>query len=129
MRDIASNIAPAVSVAPDGNRTANLNGAGVDRRGYDSVAALVHFGTITDGGWTPSLEESDDDSTYTAVAADDLVGSFSEATSADSDTIQEVGYVGTKRYVRVVVTESSASTTGAKFSAAIVRGHAHQRPA
>lgn len=127
MRDLSSNIGPAVSVAPDGDRTASVNGSGVDLRDYDAAAVLFYFGTVTDGGWTPSVEESDNNSDFTAVAAADLVGALSAVDDTGSDTIQKASYVGSKRYIRAVVTESTASTTGAKFSALVVRGNAAQR--
>lgn len=132
MRDLQSNISAAVSVAPAADRTASINGSSVDLKGFDSAAAIVHFGAITDGGWTPSLEESDTGAfggEETTVAATDLVGSFSEAVGANDNTIQEVSYIGTKRYIRVVITESTASTTGAEFSAMVVRGHPALAPA
>lgn len=131
MRDLKSNISPAVSVPPAANRTATVAGAGVDLKGFDSAAAVVHFGAITDGGWTPSLTESDTGAfggEETAVAAADLVGAFTEAVAANDDTVQTVGYIGTKRHIQVVVTESTASTTGAIFSANVVRGHPHLAP-
>ncbi|MEE4384168.1 MAG: hypothetical protein V2J02_19385 [Pseudomonadales bacterium] len=128
-RDLASNISPAHSIAPDADRTATATGAGVDLRGFDSAAAVVHFGAVTDGGWTPKLQESDDDSTYTDVAAADLVGEFVEAVAASDNTVQCVGYRGNARYIRVVVEETTASTTGAEFGAVVVRGDPLQAPA
>lgn len=128
MRDLKSNISPAVSVAPAANRTATVNGTGVDLKGYDSAVAVVHFGAVTDGGWTPSIDDSDDNVTFGAVAAANLVGAFTEAVAASDDTVQYVGYIGTKRYIRVTVTESTASTTGALFSAAVIRGNPHIAP-
>jgi hypothetical protein len=128
MRDLISNIGPAVSIAPDGNRTATTNGSGVDLKGYESAAVLFQFGTVTDGTWTPSVEESDDNITFTAVAAGDLLGTLSAVTSSTDEAIQKASYIGGKRYVAAVVTETVASTTGAKFSALVVRGHPHSVP-
>ncbi len=91
--------------------------------------ALVQFGTVTDGTWTPKLEESDNNSSWNDVAAGDLSGSFTATTSANDETVQEVAYLGQKRYLRVSVIETVASTTGALFSALIVRGHPITEPA
>jgi hypothetical protein len=126
LRDIASNLDPVVAIAPAANRTATTTGSTVDLRGYNSAMAVVHYGVITDGTWTASLEESDDDSTYTAVAAADLIGAFTTAGSATDLTTQKVGYRGDARYIRVVVTETTASSTGALFSAVVVKGHPNQ---
>lgn len=129
MRDLASNIGPVDSVPPLTNRTASINGIGVSTKGFDSAAAVVHFGAITDGGWTPSIEESDTlGSGYTAVAAADQVGTFVEAVAANDLTTQKVSYVGIKEFIRIVVTESTASVTGANFSGMIVLGHPHVAP-
>lgn len=75
-RDITGWLAPAQTLAPAA-RTASANGTGVDLRGYESATVLIESGTITDGTHTPKLQESDDNTTYTDVAAGDLIGSFS----------------------------------------------------
>jgi len=130
-RDLRSNISPAVSVPPLSTRTATVNGASVPLNGYDSASAVVHFGTIADGGWTPKIQESATGAfagEENDVAAADLVGAFTEALAADDDTVQQVGYIGNQPFIRVVVTESTASTTGANFGAVVVRGHPHLAP-
>lgn len=121
MRDVNTRLVSSPSIAPAANRTATANGVAVDLANYDGCLAVINFGVITDGGWTPKLQESDDNSTFTDVAAADQVGTFTEAGSASDETTQQAAYIGTKRYVRVVVTESSASSTGALFSAALIR--------
>lgn len=125
MRDLKSNILAVPSLAPAAQIDATATGAGVDCRGYDSVTALVNTGTVT-GTWTPSLEESDDDSTYTAVAAADLIGEFAAITTANDNAVQQVGYRGSARYVRVLYTETATGT--AFVAASIVLGHPHQAP-
>ena len=118
MRDLKSNLSPAHSVAP-ALRTAAVNGTGVDLRGYDSAAALSHCGALTDGTFTPVLQESDDNITFTDVAAADMVGSFS---AISANEVQAVGYTGSKRYIRVSFTQdaSPAPSTGANFGASIL---------
>lgn len=125
MRDLRSNVDAAVSLAPAA-RNASANGAAVDLQGYDAAMALAHFGTWTDGSHTPSLEESDDGTSFTAIASNDLQGAFAAVTSAaGNSSIQRVGYLGRKRYVRAVMTVSGA-TTGAVAAIAIVRGVPHR---
>lgn len=97
----------------------------MDLRGYESATVLIESGTITDGTHTPKLQESDDNTTYTDVAAGDLIGSFSNIAN---NSIQEVGYKGTKRYIRVAVTVTGA-TTGGVYGATVVRGHPRSKPA
>ena len=128
-RDLVSNILAALSIAPAANRTATTEGTGVDLRGFDSAAVIFNFGVVTDGGWTIGIEESDDDSTYTAVAADDIIGTPVEVVDSTDVRTYQLGYRGSARYIRAVVTESTASTTGALFSATVVRGDPLQAPA
>ncbi len=127
MRNLSRNVLVLPSLAPAA-RTASATGTGVDLRGFDSAMILVSFGTCTDGTHTPSVQHSMDNSTYTNVSAGDLDGAFSAATSASGgNAVQAVGYVGTQRYVRVVMTVSGA-TTGALSSAVVVAGTPRNMP-
>lgn len=126
LRDLVNNILFKQSLKPQA-RTAAANGTGVDTRGYGAVAFLVDKGVITDGTHVLTVEESDDDSTYTAIAAADLDGSFTPLTSAVTATTQKVGYKGNMRYVRAVTTPSG-TTTGGVYSVGVLLGHAEQRP-
>lgn len=97
----------------------------VDVTNYGSATFLYQTGVVTDagtaGGFTLAVQESDttaaDD--FTAVADADLVGTEADlavtSDTADSVAIGSIGYIGTKKYVRVVVT----GTTGTD---AIVNG-------
>lgn len=129
MRDLNNQISSAVCIAPAANRTATTNGTGVDLAGYRSACAVVQYGTVTDGTWTAKIEESDDNSNWSDVAGADLSGSFTARTSSNDETVEEVGYLGSKRYIRVTVTETVASSTGALFNALIVRGAPITEPA
>lgn len=127
IRDTSTEAFPAVSIAPV-VRTANtaVNGTGVDLQGYEGAYALVHFGTYTDGTHTPKLQESDDNSSFSDVAAGDLLGAFTAAAAAGAaNTVQKVGYKGGKRYIRVVLTTAGA-TSGAGSAALVVRGRARR---
>jgi hypothetical protein len=77
-------------------------------------------GTITDGTHTPKLQESDDNATFTDVAAGDLEGTFAVLATGVN---QHVGYKGRKRYLRAVITVAGA-TTGGIYGAAIIRAQA-----
>lgn len=107
--------------------TASANGATADRQAggdnFQSALVEVSVGTWTDGTHTISLEDSDDGSSWAAVAASDLSGTLpviSDATTDDS-VIAAVDYVGVKQYVRVVTTVAAA-TTGAVYGANVVLG-------
>lgn len=123
MRDLKNNLQTVSSLAPAA-RNASANGSGVDLQGFDAAMVTFVVGTITDGTHTPSVEESSDNSVFTAVAAADLIGTLAALASA---TNQSVGYRGAKRYVRAVSTVAGA-TTGGVYAAVVVRGRPAQGP-
>lgn len=126
-RDLRSNIKSESSLLPL-LRDATASGSGVDLRGFESAVVQAHIGTITDGNFLFSVEESDDDSTYTAVDSADLLGSFSAAASASDEAVQEVGYIGSARYIRAVVTVTGSPSTGGTVGATVIKGTPSQAP-
>jgi len=115
--DVVNSLTPAA-------RTATANGSGVDLSGFHSAEVAFVVGTITDGTHTPSVQESDDNSTFTAVAAADLIGTLAALATGVN---QRVGYRGTKRYLRAVSTVSGA-TTGGVYAGVVVRSDARKQP-
>ncbi len=122
-RDLTSNIDVRSSLDP-GDYTASANGAAVDLRGFESAAVAFVVGAVTDGTHTPGVEESDDGTTWQAVASADLSGALANLASGVN---QRVGYRGAKRYLRAVLTVAGA-TVGARAAAVVIRGNAVQRP-
>lgn len=111
-------------------RTAAANGTAVDRQlsgasgtneWYGSAMLVVHTGAITDGTHAITLEVSDDNSSWAAAPAADLQGSLPSIGSSNDDALYEVGYTGTKRYLRAVTTPSG-TTTGGVYGATILLG-------
>jgi len=125
MRDLEARIDAAASLTPAGNRTASANGTGVDLQGYDGAVVVIAAGTITDGTHTPKVQESDDNSSFTDVAAADLAGTALVAITANS--IQRISYEGIKRYIRVATTVSG-TTTGGMYVAYVMRGYPSRGP-
>lgn len=129
MRDLNNAIKVVTTIEPAASITATTTGAAVDTAGYRSAVAVIHCGVHTDGTFTPELQESDaSGSGFTTVAAADLSGSFTAVISTNDQSIQEVGYLGSKRYLKVVMTETVASA-GAFFTAVIVLGNPVTAPA
>jgi hypothetical protein len=121
MRDLYNRVDAAASLHPAA-RSASANGTGVDLQGYEACEVVVEFGAWTDGTHTPKIQESDDNTTFTDVAAADQLGSFTAVSSAaGQNAVQRVGYRGSKRYLRVVMTVAGA-TTGALSAAQVLRG-------
>lgn len=128
MRDISKNLLATISIDPQTiSSNATTNGVGVDVRDYD--AAMVVFQSndaLTDGVFALSLEESDDNSTFTAVASTEMIGTLANFTSSN-EGVQQVGYIGSKRYIRPVITSTSV-TCGGILSAHVTRGLPHNAP-
>ncbi|PWR22747.1 hypothetical protein [Zavarzinia aquatilis] len=121
IRDLKTNVDASPSLAP-AVRNATATGSAIDLRGFDAASVIVHFGAYTDGTHTPSLEASTDGVSYAAVAAGDMAGSFAAvASGAGANTVQQVGYIGTGRYLRPKLTVAGA-TTGAATAIAVLRG-------
>lgn len=127
VRDLKNNIDAVASLDPAVRATGTANGSSADLAGYGAAVALVNFGAYTNGTHTPSLEHSDDNSAFAAVAAAELDGSFTPISASAAGTTQRVGYRGSKRYLRVVMTVAGGAT-GAASSAVILRGAAAMAP-
>src|SRR6056300_263306 len=110
---ISISVAIALTAVSDGEDVA---GSAIDRQGSEGLEIIFQVGAYTDGSVTPLIEESDNNSDYTAVADADLTNT--EASAALSAAgVSSIGYVGFKRYVRATAVTAAASTlsVGASF--------------
>lgn len=142
MKDLSNSISPAISLASAVSGSGARTGTGVDLQGYESATVLVDVGAEGDTlsgsvHFEISLEESDDNSTFTDVAQAGIIdGTISSGgiflkldgtTGGDPDTtggIFRVGYVGGKRYIRVVLAKTGTHSNGTPLGAMVIRGHA-----
>jgi len=125
MRDIANNISVSQAIAP-AVLTATVTGDAIDLVGFNSAAIVINTGAIAGAGdFTATLEESDDGATgWTTVPADRLVGAFPDTLEADA--VVKVGYIGWRRFVRVVLTKNGGTSIAA--GATVLKGHPAQAP-
>ncbi|MFD9047682.1 hypothetical protein [Streptomyces zaomyceticus] len=116
---------------PIATRTASANGTGVDRAAggamFQDALVIVHTGTITDGTHAVDVQESDDNSSFTSVAASELQGAEPSIVAADDNKMYVVGYKGLKRYLRVAVT-ASGTTSGGVYGASVVLANPRTAP-
>ncbi len=92
------------------------------------VNFTLFSGTWTDGTYTPILFESDDSGMSGPTAVDDLdlkgqdpassVAPETQAVIVADDEIRKLGYVGSKRYLRLSIV-SSGTSTGSYFGAIV----------
>jgi hypothetical protein len=114
---------PTVSLAPQ-TIAATTNGASLDIRSLvkqgSRFLVVVSIGTLTDGGYTPSVQDSADDSSFAALTP--FAGSFVEVTTANDPLTQAVSIVPVtgRPFLRVVITESTAGVTGGPMAAYII---------
>ncbi len=135
MRDLVNNVHPVVAIAPAAavaDNTAFVSGW-IDLKGYLSLTFLLIFGGLADADatFTTLVEHSDesDGSGSAAVADAQLIGTeaLASATFADDSETRKIGYIGSKRYVRLTVTP--AGNSGNAFLAAIaLLGHPKDAP-
>jgi hypothetical protein len=116
------------SLSPAARTNGTFTGSAVDLRGYDAAMFAVNFGAWTDGTHTPSVTASVDGTTFIAAPASDLDGTFSAISgTSGANTVQQVGYIGSNRFVAVVMTVTGA-TTGALSQAAVISGSPRNAP-
>lgn len=99
--------------------TQGASADGVDLLEYEGCNFIINTGVITSGTWTVTFEHSDSEDsnftlcTYTSSGTTgQLLGSAPGpfTSTGFNDKIYKVGYIGTKRYVRCVVTETDMGT-------------------
>lgn len=133
MKDIHSAMAAVVAIGAavlDADNTPTT----IDLQGFNAAEVLLQVGVggITFSGTNKiefKLTHSDDDSTYTAVDQDDVLG----VTVADGGIIKALeaahaaaavyraGYIGGKRYLQLVADFSGTHGAGTPIAATVIR--------
>lgn len=110
-----------VALLPATRTNGTANGVTVDASIFGNDFRVAMFvilcGTITDGSHAITVQDSADGSSWATADSSLVQGSLPTIVSTDDDRVFEFGYiVGTRPYVRLVVTTSGA-TTGGLFGA------------
>lgn len=110
---VSVGVAIALTAVADGE---DVVGSAIDRQGSEGLEIIFQVGAYTDGSVTPLIEESDNNSDYTAVADANLTNTEASA-ALSSAGVSSIGYVGFKRYVRATAVTAASSTlsVGASF--------------
>lgn len=115
-RDIANqvDIKPAFvpkAAVTDGTAQVSLT---CDTLGANASMLALVMGTLTDADavWSVLIEDSPDDSTYTAVDDAYLTGTeiLAGFTFAEDNKCRKIGYTGSQRYWRCTIDDSTANT-------------------
>jgi len=112
MRDIANNLDVRRAISPQAARTDNtaIVSQVADLKGYDGAMLSINVGANTDTNATFAvlIEDSDNNSDWTAVADEYLNGTEALAGFQfdDDNETRKIGYSGIKRYLRATITPS-----------------------
>jgi hypothetical protein len=122
LKDVAHNVTvTAIINAAAKNATTTSSAVDLTTAEAEATAVLLVVGAWTDGTHTPKIQDSDDNVTYADYTP--VVGSFTAISgSGQQNATQLVNYNGGKRYIKVVVTVSGA-TTGAIYGAYLVQAN------
>ena len=137
MRDLANRVIQTSVLAPV-VQNATVTSSAIDLEGFNSAMIIVATGVegVTLSGsvfWTFILQHSDDDSTYTVVSSSkDVTDGSIDANgifltlddNAETPQVSGIGYIGGKRYLKVVSTKNGTMSTGTPISVNCVKGNA-----
>lgn len=119
-----------VGIASGAKVNGTVNGTALATAGFRSAYCLLITATATDGSHALGIEDSIDGSSgWVAVSADMLQGSLPTVTSANSNTVLEVGVFPNplRPFLRAVLVTTGA-TTGAVTGAAWIVGQPNTLP-
>jgi len=135
MRDLHNNLQPLQLISPTAATVDNTAWVSqiVDRQGFESLELVLNIGSLADADatFTVLVEHGDQSnlSDAAAVADADLLGTEALAgfTFADDNAVRKIGYVGSKRYLRVTVTPMN-NAAAAYVSGVALLGRPHVAP-
>lgn len=140
MRDLASLIGFAVAI-PAATYAADNTPVAIDLNGFESAVIAIHVGVggITFTGTNKVefvLTDSDDGVTYSPVTDSDVQGVTGIvngivksliAAHATAD-VTKIGYLGGKRYLKLLADFSGTHATGTPIDVTVIKGHARFAP-
>jgi len=106
----------------------------LDTAMYESAEFLILTGSMTDTNatFTVLVEDGDVSNLSDNAAVDDkfLLGTETAATFRfdDDNEVRKIGYVGSKRYVRVTITPSGNNSGDINIAGVWLQGHPRRKP-
>lgn len=110
--------------------TGTSNGKIIDRKGYGGVEFYVTYGAISTTGSvvTALVQEGDVTGSLTSVADLDLNGTEAlvglaagaRVSGTGQQVVKRIGYIGSKRYVRLSLTNSGTTSAGLMGAVAVM---------
>ena len=139
MKDLYNDLLPVKTLTPIlGHTTAEGTGVAVDLAGFEGALMAAHVGISGDTlsgslKWTVQFQESDTTTPgdFADIAAADLIGGANAVVidaAAEDDVIIARSYIGSKRYVRVLFTQTGTHTNGTPIAAVVIKGKPRHAP-
>lgn len=135
MRDLYHNIAVLQLMAPVDIGDDDTYSSIVDLQDFEQCDIIVNLGVCTAATGntyvTPTLQDSDSlkEADYAAVGVTYYLGGLTKVDDLDEDnTVQHVGYIGSKRYLRVLMDVTSTMSNVPVSITAILSGARHNPP-
>lgn len=104
----------------------------VDTAGFDSLTFFISTGTLSDSDTTYTVLVEDSDTNFSGAAVVDAQLLGTEAGAGfqfdDDNEIRKIGYLGSKRYVRVTIDDVTANTGNVPLCVIAVLGHPRTLP-
>jgi len=117
--DLKSDLAPAVTLTSNMRANTAATGKWVDLTGYGSADVVVERGLVEATAQYAVLQDS---------ASGAALATVDSANIAADSTISEIGYTGTKRFIRILLRASGNAGDSSYVSAIVVRGNCHKKP-
>lgn len=135
-KDIHNNLHFVPLIVPVAARTDNtaIVSSIIDTQGYESVEFVLVTGANTDTNATFAVTVDEGDaanlSGSNAVPASQLIGTTALASFQfdDDNECRKIGYVGSRRYVRLTVTPSGNDSGNIFIAGVAVLGNARSKP-
>lgn len=134
--DLCNNIHPLRALSPVAAGTDNTPYVSqiIDTAGFDSLTFVINTGANTDADATFTVLIEDGTasnlSDNVAVVDSELIGTEALAsfTFADDNETRKIGYIGSKRYVRMTITPAGNGAGNIYLSAVAILGHPTNAP-
>lgn len=123
-QDLVNNVLVENTIVPDAHGTGTVTGDEIDLQGFNSAMVIVNAGTNGTGG-TVDVKIQHGDEADGSDMADVTDGAFTQITEANDNATYQMGYFGTKRYIRAVAT---VGTAACDFGVCVAKGHPRTAP-
>ena len=135
MRDIYHNVLATQVLSPVVSTTTKTSST-IDLQGHNGLSVVFALGLSADTlsvslYWTLSLQHSDTDSGYSAVASTDCNSGVNSITVNGTTLDRQaysLGYIGSKRYVQAVATPTGSVSSGMPIGIVALRGESTYKP-